>query len=90
MGRGGGDREGPARQDKGPGDHRDPAPVQSEGAKADTMNTTDADLKAQLSEAIDQWHQDQLMAGQAVPDFWDECDASKYLAEYLVQLGWRK
>lgn len=54
----------------------------------DELKSTAAAREDALAEAIEQWVEDQIAAGQSVPDFWDECDTSEALAEHLVQLGW--
>lgn len=57
-------------------------------AQAETV--PEANLKAALERAIGHWVDDQIAAGNSVPDFWDECDTNRCLAEHLVQLGWRR
>ncbi len=52
--------------------------------------TTEHKLMGELETAIAQWVEDQIEAGNSIPDFWDECHTSRYLAEHLVQIGWRK
>lgn len=41
-----------------------------------------------LTADIDAWHEAELSAGRAVPDFWDECGASEWLASHLTALGY--
>lgn len=41
-----------------------------------------------LETAIDAWHEGELLAGRAVPDFWDDCRTSEMLAQHLTALGW--
>lgn len=43
-----------------------------------------------LAAAIDAWHKSGLADRGDVPDFWDECDTSERLAEWLVAHGWRR
>ena len=57
---------------------------------SEQSNRTEDEIKGQLETAIAQWVEDQIAAGQAIPDFWDECGTSEALAEHLVQLGWHK
>lgn len=41
-----------------------------------------------LEATIDAWHEAELLAGRAVPDFWDDCRTSEMLAQHLTALGW--
>lgn len=36
-----------------------------------------------LRDAISEWHEAELEAGNIVPDFWDECETSERLAAFL-------
>lgn len=56
---------------------------------ADTPRTT---LGQALSNDIDAWAENEFEHGDppSVPDFWDECDTSERLAEWLIARGWMK
>lgn len=43
-----------------------------------------------LSAYIDEWHESEIVAGNSVPDFWDENNTGDRLAKYLWSLGYRK
>lgn len=48
------------------------------------------DLVSELENLLSEWVDEQICAGEDVPDFWDEMDTSKRLAKHLAQKGWKK
>lgn len=44
---------------------------------------------ARLANAISNWHAAQILSNSRVPDFWDECETSDKLAQFLISRGWR-
>jgi hypothetical protein len=48
-----------------------------------------SDAEAWLCGHIGNWIDQEIGAGNQVPDFWDENETSERLAKYLIGLGYR-
>lgn len=44
----------------------------------------------QIEDALDAWVEHMFSLHDTVPDFWDECDASRQIGEWLAACGYRR